>query len=167
MLNTKCSNGSGSFVAAAPHEVQYKISIQELQPYNILWVNFDHETFGHILELYFDNNTQWMDKWMALCINNWLNWKNTIFIKRLTRCSTGSIKRDKRKVLAISIFRTLECNLCQNSETKIGCSSTGIFWVNSYLNQTCSGCIETTRESRFWKWPWFWILVNFHWVIKV
>ena len=62
MLNTKCSNGSGSFVAAAPHEVQYKISIQELQPYNILWVNLDHETFGHILELYFDSNTQWMDK---------------------------------------------------------------------------------------------------------
>ena len=31
MLDTKCSNGSGSFVAAAPHEVQYKISIPELQ----------------------------------------------------------------------------------------------------------------------------------------
>ena len=23
------------------------------------------------------------------------------------------------------------------------------------------GCIDTTRKSRFWNWPWFWFVVNF------
>ena len=104
--------------------------------------------------------------------------------------STGNIKRDKRKVFAISIKRNWqwlikcyrgvigECvltfgisnkvilrHLCvifaKKLKQKFQFSLTGIFSINSYPNQTYKGCIETARMSRFWTWPLFWLLVNF------
>ena len=57
----------------------------------------------------------------------------------------------------VVILRTLKCNLCQKFAKNYHCSSTGIFSINSYSNQTYTykGCIETARKSRFW------FLVNF------